>query len=152
MAHWSRPTVRCMPRWFLCTVAFAALLYTGAPLDAQQPMGSVLVRVLNGQRGEPLPFAQASVRDTQIGAVTNSQGEALLLNVPSGERTLIVQLIGYGELRRSVTVTAGATVSVLFEMYPRAVELEGVVVTGTAIAARRREIGNSIALITSEQI
>ena len=34
----------------------------------------------------------------------------------------------------------------------RAVQLDGMVVTGTPIAAQRREVGNSIDLITAEQI
>lgn len=38
------------------------------------------------------------------------------------------------------------------ELFVRAVELEGLIVTGMAIAAPRREVGNSVALITSETI
>lgn len=52
---------------------------------------------------------------------------------------------------RRVCVTARKQ-QLQLELFTRAVELEGLVVTGTAIAAQRRELGNSVTLITSEQI
>ncbi|MCI0437270.1 MAG: TonB-dependent receptor [Gemmatimonadetes bacterium] len=124
----------------------------GAQHVAARQTGSVLARAVNAQTGEPLAGVQVTVLNTQLGGITDNQGRFLMVNVPVGEQTVLAQLLGFGESRQQVTVTAGGSAVVNFNLFTRAVELEGVVVTGTAIAAQRREVGNSIALITSEQI
>src|SRR5688572_21843018 len=127
------------------------LLVSTLPLAAQQ-RGQVNVQVLNGQSNEPLPAVQILIRGTSMGGLTNNEGRFQLANVPAGQQTVVAQLIGYGEARQTVTVPVEGTVNVRLQLYSRAVELEGIVVTGTAIAAQRREIGNSISLITADQI
>jgi TonB-linked SusC/RagA family outer membrane protein len=82
----------------------------------------------------------------------NNVGRFLLLNVPAGEQTINVQLIGYSEGSQTVTVTAGGTATVNFNLREQALSLEGVVVTGTAGQARRREIGNQISSVGSDDI
>lgn len=131
--------------------AVAAALFAVTPVVAQQS-GSILVRSVNGQTGEAVPGVQVSVQGTGIGGVTDSEGRFLLQNVPTGQRVVVTNMLGFGNKQLTVTVTADAVQQLDIELYPRAVELEGMVVTGTAIAAQRREIGNSIALITAEQI
>lgn len=119
---------------------------------AAQQTGQLIVRVVNGETNQPLGGVQVSIRETGLGGLTNNQGQFLIPNAPVGQRVVVAQLIGYGDQRQNVTVTADGSAAVRFEMFPRAVELEGLVVTGTAIAATRREVGNSIALITADQI
>jgi TonB-linked SusC/RagA family outer membrane protein len=119
---------------------------------AAQQTGTVVVRTVNAQTGEPLGGVQVSIANTSLGGLTNNEGRYLILNVPVGEREVVATLIGFGEQRETANVTAGGTANVEFELRARAVELEGVVVTGTAIAAQRREVGNSISLITADQI
>jgi TonB-dependent SusC/RagA subfamily outer membrane receptor len=93
-----------------------------------------------------------SVPALNLGALANNVGRFLLLNVPAGTHTVSVQYIGYGAEEMEVTVSAGQTASVDFRLRSEAISLEGVVVTGTAGAARRREIGNSITQINQAQI
>ena len=128
----------------------AMALFTAAPLLAQQT-GQITGTVLGGTN-QPLADVQVSIPGTGLGMLTNQDGRFLILNVPVGERTISAQLIGYGEETQTVNVTAGAPVVVDFNLTLRAVQLEGMVVTGTPIAAQRREVGNSIDLITAEQI
>ena len=54
------------------------------------------------------------------------------------------QRIGYGLASQQVTVTLGGSVQVSFSLSTQALGLDEIVVTGTAGASRRREIGNSI--------
>jgi TonB-dependent SusC/RagA subfamily outer membrane receptor len=137
-------------RWWTAAAALALVVCSTAPLLAQT--GQINGTITSTGTGRPLPDVQVSVTGTRLGAVTNQDGRFVIANVPAGERQVVAQLIGYGEERSTVTVTTGAAVTVNFEMRVRAVELEGLVVTGTAIAARKREVGNSIALITAEKI
>ncbi len=126
------------------------LLLAASPLTAQT--GTITGTTINGENGEPLSDVQVSVEGTRVGALANNQGRFLILNVPAGEHEVVAQLIGFGERRQTVTVSAGETAVVDFRMFPQAVELEGMVVTGTAIAAQKREVGNSISMVTSDEI
>jgi TonB-dependent SusC/RagA subfamily outer membrane receptor len=126
-------------------------LLAAAPLGAQQT-GQLAITVRNGQTGAPLADVQVSVQGTQLGATTDAEGRAVITNVPAGERVVVLQLLGFGQTQQTTTVQAGTAAILQLQLFPRAVELEGMVVTGTAIAAQRREIGNSISLITSDQI
>ena len=49
-----------------------------------------------------------------------------------------------------VTVTAGATVTQNVSMTQQALQLDELVVTGTAAASRVREIGNSVAVLDGQ--
>ena len=133
----------------LGAMALALALLAG-PLSAQT--GSVTGTLINGESGEPLGNVQISIEGTGLGSLSNNQGRFLILNVPSGDREVLVQLIGYREERRTVSIGAGESSLVDISMYPQAVAMEGVVVTGTAIAAQKREVGNSISLVTSDEL
>jgi TonB-dependent starch-binding outer membrane protein SusC len=133
------------------SLAFAAAVLLAGPAAAQQT-GQIVVTALNAETNQPLAGVQVSVPGTDLGGLTNNEGRYLILNVPVGEQRVTATLLGFGEGAETVTVTAGGTATVQFDLRARAVELEGVVVTGTPIAARRREIGNSIGLVTAEQI
>ncbi len=138
------------PRWTRATAVALALLFAGS-LSAQQT-GTMTGAVVNGETGEPMSNVQISVTGAGLGSVTNNDGRFLILNVPAGTHVVVAQLIGFAERRQTVTVAAGQSMVVDFTLYAQAVELEGVVVTGTAIAAQRREVGNSISLVTSDEI
>jgi TonB-dependent SusC/RagA subfamily outer membrane receptor len=60
--------------------------------------------------------------------------------------------IGYGTATQEVTVTAGQSVAADFTLAEQALGLDEIVVTGTAGAARRREVGNSIVQISAADI
>jgi TonB-dependent SusC/RagA subfamily outer membrane receptor len=97
--------------------------------------------------GMPIGNAQVSVVGTVIGAVSARDGEYVIRNAPAGARTLRVRLIGYAPASAPVTVPAGGSATVNFELTVQATALDEVVVTGTAGAARKREVGNSIGTI-----
>lgn len=138
--------------WFgIPSVALGAVLVFTASLAAQQT-GQVLGVIVNGETQEPLIQAQVTIQGTNLGTITNQDGRFILRNVPAGERTVVAQLIGYGERRQTVAVPAGGSATVELELFPSAVELEGLVVTGAAMASQKREIGNSVSTITAEEI
>ena len=148
----SKPGGRGSPRWCGSGLGVAlALLLAAAPLLGQQT-GQITGTVTSSGTGDPLGEVQVSVTGTGLGGLTNQDGRFLILNVPVGQHEVSAQLIGYGAETQTVNVTAGAPVVMEFTLQIRAVQLEGMVVTGTPIAAQRREVGNSIDLVTAEQI
>ena len=119
------------------------------PLHAQ--VGSIRGRVVVEGVNRPLGNAQVSVVGTQIGALTNDNGEYRLNNVPPGPRQVRVQRIGFAAATSPVTVSAGETVTLDFTIREAPVSLEQVVVTATG-DVRRKEVANSMATISAETI
>ncbi|MGY8776495.1 MAG: TonB-dependent receptor plug domain-containing protein, partial [Longimicrobiales bacterium] len=134
------------------TVAALAFTMFSAVGLAAQSTGTITGLVRDGLNLAPLAGAQVSIEGTGIGGLVNNVGRFLLLNVPAGTQTVNVTMIGYGAGTATLTVTAGGTASNNFDLREQALSLEGVVVTGTAGQARRREVGNSIESVGQRDI
>jgi TonB-dependent starch-binding outer membrane protein SusC len=132
--------------------AVAVLLAAAAatPLAAQG--GSIRGRVTAEQSGQALSGAQVYIPGSGLGTLTNSEGRFLLVNVPAGSRVVRVEMLGYTQQDRSVTVSAGQAATADFAMKQEALSLNALVVTGTAGAAKRREVGNTISQINMAQV
>ena len=136
--------------WLSC--AAVALLLSLAAFPAATQTGTVSGTVTAGTTLRPLAGAQVSIPGTGLGSLTNNGGEFLIPGVPVGQQTVRVQMIGYGTEESTINVGAAQAVSVDISLTEQALALDEVVVTGTAGAARRREIGNSIASVRSETL
>jgi TonB-dependent starch-binding outer membrane protein SusC len=134
----------------LVTLAVAGVL--ASPAQAQQQVGRITGRVTDAASGGPLSEAQVYIPGANIGALSRQDGRFLILNVPVGNHEVRAERIGMGSVTRQVTVTAGGTVEVDFSLATQALGLDEIVVTGTAGAARQREIGNSISQINMAEL
>ena len=131
----------------LTSFALAGLMIISpAFLAAQTITGSVRDQAT----GNPLEGAQIALEGLGLGALTESNGRYLILNVPAGTHTVTVQSLGYRTVSVSVTVGEGASVVQDFVLSQQALQLDEVVVTGTASASRVREIGNSVAVLDAQ--
>jgi outer membrane receptor protein involved in Fe transport len=119
---------------------------------AAQATGTVTGLVTNAVSGEAIAGAQISIPGTTQGTLANNVGRYVLLNVPAGTVTIEAQFIGFGIITQEVTVPSGGSVVADFALRNEAIALEGVVVTGTAGSARRREIGNSVSQINAASL
>jgi TonB-dependent starch-binding outer membrane protein SusC len=131
----------------------ALLVAAGLPaqVEAQQP-GQISGTITAQESGAPLPSVQVVIAGTGLGTLTNQQGRFTIQNVPAGSHQLRAERLGYGTVTQDVTVTAGETTSLDFQMRREALGLDAVVVTGTAGAARRREVGNTISQINMDEL
>ncbi len=127
----------------LTVAVFAAL---AAPAAAQD--GQITGQVTNAATGGPIGQVQVYLANTTIGTLTRADGRYLMLNVPAGSYEIRAEQIGMGAVSQQVTVGPGATVTVNLQMEQQALGLDEIVVTGTAGASRRREIGNTVSQIT----
>jgi TonB-linked SusC/RagA family outer membrane protein len=112
--------------------------------------GTVSGTVRDQVTGNPIESAQVYLEDLDLGALTRADGAYVLLNVPVGTHTLAVQSLGYRTVSASVTVAAGQAVVHNVLLSQQALQLDEVVVTGTASASRVREIGNSVAVVDAQ--
>lgn len=128
--------------------AMALACATAVSLAAQG--GTIKGKVTDLGTGRPLDEAQVVLLGSPRGTRTNGQGEYTLPAVTPGTYNLRAQRIGNSSQVKSVTVVAGQTVTVDFALTPAPISLGEVVVTGTAAEVRKKEIGNSMAAISSK--
>ncbi len=142
-------------RWFERTgmgaLVLLVLISLSAPLAAQDT-GRITGRVTSQANAQPLQGASILVQGLRLGGLTTAEGQFLILNVPAGRYTLRIEMIGRLTISQQVTVTAGGTATVNVSMTETAIDLEGIVVTGTAADVRAREVGNSLDAVTSRDI
>ncbi|TVZ56618.1 outer membrane receptor protein involved in Fe transport [Lutibacter sp. Hel_I_33_5] len=60
---------------------------------------------------EPLPFANVFIKGTSIGVTTDFDGN-YTLSVPAGNQTIVFSFLGYKTVEKSVTITAGQTITI----------------------------------------
>ena len=133
-------------------VVAALLLAFGVAPTAAQQTGRIQGSVVASGTQQPLAGVQVHIPGTGIGTLTNPQGQYQLANVPVGQQTVRVQILGYSTADETVTVTAGAAATANFVLEETAVALDEIVVTGTAAETRKKEVGNSMAAISARDI
>ena len=130
--------------WYLPAVLLSLLLVLPAAVQAQ---GQIVGQVVDGATLRALGEVQVSIEGLGLGALTRSDGRFLILDVPAGTHTIVATRIGMQTTSQDVTVQSGSSVEVNFSLQTQALGLDEIVVTGTAGAARRREVGTSVAQI-----
>jgi TonB-linked SusC/RagA family outer membrane protein len=132
----------------LClVVAFVTLLPQLAV--AQPPADTLNGTVTERRSGRPLPAATITVAGTGARTVTDPRGRFLLVSPGGGARQLTVSAIGFRPV--TVTTTAGQR-SVAIALEEVTIELEELIVTGTAGAVEKRALGNSVAQINTAEL
>ena len=111
--------------------------------------GEVAGTVTDATTRQPIAGVQVTVENTTLGTVTTSDGRFQINNVPSGQFTLVARRIGYASQRH--TATAGDS-TIAFALNPQALNLDQVVVTGTAGGQQKREIGNAVTQIDAASV
>jgi hypothetical protein len=113
----------------LCLTLFLSL---GAAQEglAQERFGRINGVLRDADTGEPLLFANVSLKGTGIGAASDNSGYYIITNIPQGNYTMLVSIIGYQATQREISVVAGLEQRQDFEVNPIAIEGQEVIVTG----------------------
>ena len=126
---------------------FLALSAWMLPTAVQGQNGQITGTVTAAGTGAPLGEVQVYLVGRDQGSLSRSDGRYLIVNVPAGNYELRAERIGYAPQTSTIQVTAGGTTAADFRLDEQALGLDEIVVTGTAGASRRREVGNAIAQI-----
>lgn len=121
------------------------------PAIANAQDGTVTGSVTDAASQRPVGSVQVYLVDTGLGTLSRDNGRFIILNVPAGDYTIRAERIGFTAMEAQITVGAGGTVQQDFSMSAQALGLDEIVVTGTAGAARRREVGNSVSQLNIEE-
>lgn len=133
-------------------VSTLALAVSAAPAGAQATGTAVVRGRVLEPSGRPLDAVQVLIPGTNRITRTDARGVYRLGGVPGGTHTLRAQQLGYSASSRQITVAGNDTITVDFELRRAALSLDAVVVTGTAAEARKKEVGNSMAMISSKEL
>lgn len=136
---------------FVAIVAAVCTLLMAAPQGLAAQTAAVGGTVTDAQTGQPVSGAQVVVRGTSIGTLTNNDGRYVLTNVPAGRLEIRVEYIGYSPQQQTITVAAGETATLDFEMGITAIELEELVATGYA-SQTRREVSSAISTVETQDL
>src|SRR5262252_8610624 len=130
------------------TGALLMLLAAPSLLHAQE--GTVAGTVVAQGNQRPLPGAEVGVvGPAGRGTVTDASGRFRVTGLTGPTVVLSVRVLGFRPVTDTVQV---GTTNLRFEMVERAVELNSVVVTGTAGGAQVRELGTSVAVVNAADV
>ncbi|RPH99137.1 MAG: TonB-dependent receptor, partial [Calditrichaeota bacterium] len=109
---------------------FCLIIFIAFPIMAWgKSEGTVNGFVRDASNGEPLPYVNVFLQNTQIGTTTNEKGYYVINRIPPGEYRVIFSMMGYGRHEETVEITSNAAVKVNASLPPSVLELEGVVKT-----------------------
>src|SRR5688500_7148503 len=106
---------------------------------AAQARGVVTGQVVDVVSGEPLAGASVLVSGTTLGTITGADGRFSIANVPVGTHEIRANRLGYAAATEDVVIAAGPAGVANFRLTASAIELDAIVITGTAGAVARRE-------------
>ena len=133
----------------LAAGALAMAAAAVAPRQLRAQSNSISGRVQVAGTNEPLRAAQISVVGAPVGATSDEQGRFVISGVSGTTVTLDVRHIGYRSER--VNARVGQR-DLVISLSSNPQSLETVVVTGTAAAAQKREIGNAVGVIGASDV
>ena len=124
---------------------------------AAQGSGGVAGRITDAGNRLALAGARVTVAETGQTTFADATGDYSLPAVPAGNRTLIFSYVGYAELTRGVTVSAGATARVDVAFGADVVAMDKFVITGSAVGSARalnqqRAADTLTSIIASDEI
>ncbi len=120
------------------------------PVHAQET-GKISGKVIDAETGAPLPGTNVFLEGTDFGSATDLNGFYEIKKVPAGDYTLSAAFIGYEEMTREITITAGEELKVNFSMKPTILLGEEIVVVGYA-TQQLRDVTGSISMVRSEEL
>ena len=140
-----------MRLWSKCI--FITLLLALPVAHAQaESTGTIVGTVVDAEKGMVLDLAQVYIAELNKSAVWDADGRFTMADVPAGEHLLAAELIGYESAATTVVVVEGETATVELELMAKAVELEEVVVTGTAFKESPISLPYAVAVTGREKM
>ncbi|HEY8470866.1 MAG TPA: SusC/RagA family TonB-linked outer membrane protein [Longimicrobiales bacterium] len=126
------------------------LLQLGAPPDPATAQQGTIRGVVESERTLlPLPGAYVELVGLNRGMMTDANGRFMFVGLSGTQVTLRVSLLGY-RTAEQVTVRVG-DMDVRIRLAETAIELDQIVVTGTAGGTQRRALGNSVTQVRAAE-
>lgn len=115
---------------------FSAVLFA-------QDTGKIAGKVTD-DNGNPASGANVYLQGTMMGAASDANGEYVILKVPVGNYTLVVDYVGYKSQSATVSVSSGETTEQNFTLAEDMLSMSAVVVTG--VSNPKSNLNSSVAI------
>ena len=132
----------------LVAVAFSFGLAVAAALPAIAQTGNVVGRVVNAGTLQPLSGVQVYITGIDVGTLTNQAGR-FLFSAPAGTHQVRFESLGYSTETQTVTLGVNQNLELNVSLREEALQLDEIVVTGTAGGTQRRAIGNVVETVNA---
>jgi TonB-linked SusC/RagA family outer membrane protein len=133
-------------------LAIAGAVAIATTVHAQQPtgpVGTVIGQVVVADGRVPLQAAQVLVIGTTLRAGSGADGRYVIRNVPVGAQTVRVQILGFSPQQKPVTVTAGGTSTVDFDVKEVPYAVAPMITTALGLAREEKSLGYATTSISS---
>jgi outer membrane receptor for ferrienterochelin and colicins len=118
----------------MCVItAFAQISFSQKAKTDANLVGHVV------SEGEHLPYVTVGLRGTTIGTVTDETGHYQLINLPTGDHTVFVSMVGYRSQESKVSLETGKTAEIKFELEEDVLNLDEIVISADRSEQKRTE-------------
>lgn len=136
---------------------FLLLLCLTAGHHAKAQTGYISGTITDAATGETLPGANVILTEFQTGTSSDIDGRYILRRVPVGERTIMVQYIGFRPQQHTVVVTEDEFTTLNIRLEDDVVEGEDIVIRAlqrgqSRSLTRQRQSANIRTIVSAEQI
>jgi TonB-linked SusC/RagA family outer membrane protein len=109
-------------------------------------------RVTN-EKGEGLPNVSVTVRNTNSGTSTNADGTYILTaDLRKGRNTVIFSSVGQKNAEEVINISTATDYTVNVQLQTDALGMDEVVVIGSSLTSKRKQLGNTINTVSSKQL
>ena len=117
-----------------------------------QTDANIFGHVLDKVTKEHLPYVTVKLQGTTIGITTDATGHYFLRNLPTGQFTLEVSMIGFFTVTQDVTIEAGKSLEVNIELMESATSLNEVVVSANRNETTRRTAPSLVSVLDMQTL
>lgn len=108
---------------------------------AEEPKGTdanFFGHILDKKTKEHLPYVTFQIKGTTIGTATDETGHYYITNLPLGEQTVVVKMMGYKTIEQTINVREGETQELNFDMEENTIYFEDVIISADRNGNTRR--------------
>jgi iron complex outermembrane receptor protein len=125
------------------------LLLTSISIFGQIPL--ILSGTIGDVSSRAIPRASINILNTNLGAVTDSEGRFSIASVPPGQYTLQISAIGYATIDKHITLSQDNNESLAIQLSPSSTQLDVVIVSAQKKEEALQKIPFSISSISARQ-
>ncbi len=91
------------------------------------PLGRIVGRIVDARTDLPIASANAYIQnDARMRGISGIDGRFVIRDVPEGSHTVVVEMLGYGSKSVTDLVVASGLATVVVQLEPQAIALEGI--------------------------
>lgn len=130
--------------WVIVILLFCSI----AGFAQKKTDANIIGHVINKNSKEHIPFINVSIKGTTLGTATDATGHYFLKNLPIGNLSIVVSGVGFKPKEQEITLVAGKTIEVNFEIEEDQIMLEGIVVSANRNETNRKEAPTIVNIIS----